>query len=103
MCNLNGSWSGEVAVCQGKQLTLIVVEYRYVISVMKNSTAFVLSVFSALPDPSASLIKATEVTLGVAGVISSSSLFLVYWILKRLKSKGESFFLIATIPYFICS
>ncbi|ROL43472.1 P-selectin [Anabarilius grahami] len=61
MCNLNGSWSGEVAVCQ------------------------------ALPDPSASLIKATEVTLGVAGVISSSSLFLVYWILKRLRSKANKF------------
>lgn len=94
-CNLNGSWSGEVAVCQGKQLTMIVVECRYVISVMKwerHSTAFLTSVFSVHPDPSASLIKATEVTLGVAGIIGSSSLFLGYWILKRLRSKGESFF-----------
>lgn len=98
-CNLNGSWSGEVAVCQGKQLTMIVVECRFVISVMKwerHSKAFLLSVFSAHPDPSASLIKVTEVTLGVAGIISSSGLFLVYWIQKRLRSKGESFFLIAT-------
>lgn len=110
-CNLNGSWSGEVALCQGKQLTMIVVGCRYVISVLKwerHSTAFFLSVFSAHPDPSASLIKVTEVTLGVAGIISSSSLFLVYWILKRLRSKGESnnllsFFLLlhAMIPYFI--
>ncbi|XP_048063014.1 P-selectin-like isoform X6 [Megalobrama amblycephala] len=66
MCNLNGSWSGEVAVCQ------------------------------ALPDPSASLIKATEVTLGVAGIVSSSSLFLVYWILKRLRSKANKFKLNST-------
>ncbi|XP_067240165.1 L-selectin-like [Chanodichthys erythropterus] len=66
MCNLNGSWSGEVAVCQ------------------------------ALPDPSASLIKATEVTLGVAGIVGSSSLFLVYWILKRLRSKANKFELTST-------
>ncbi|XDV41609.1 hypothetical protein PO909_010443 [Leuciscus waleckii] len=65
-CNLNGSWSGEVALCQ------------------------------AHPDPSASLIKATEVTLGVAGIISSSSLFLVYWILKRLRSKADKFDLNST-------
>ncbi|XP_067240170.1 E-selectin-like [Chanodichthys erythropterus] len=66
MCNLNGSWSGEVAVCQ------------------------------ALPDPSASLIKATEVTLGVAGIVGSSSLFLVYWILKKLRSKANKFELNST-------
>lgn len=65
-CNLNGSWSGEVALCQ------------------------------AHPDPSASLIKVTEVTLGVAGIISSSSLFLVYWILKRLRSKANKFDLNST-------
>ncbi|XP_056125180.1 E-selectin isoform X1 [Rhinichthys klamathensis goyatoka] len=64
-CNLNGSWSGEVALCQ------------------------------ADPDPSASLIKATEVTLGVAGIIGSSSL-LVYWILKRLRSKSNKFDLNST-------
>uniref|UniRef100_A0A671P1Q3 E-selectin n=1 Tax=Sinocyclocheilus anshuiensis TaxID=1608454 RepID=A0A671P1Q3_9TELE len=46
MCNYNGSWSGELAVCQ-------------------------------------------EVTLGVAGAISGSSLGLVLWILKRLRRKGE--------------
>ncbi|XP_077076852.1 E-selectin isoform X5 [Siphateles boraxobius] len=62
-CNLNGSWSGELALCQ------------------------------AHPDPSASLIKAT---LGVAGIISSSSLFLVYWILKRLRSKANKFDLNST-------
>ncbi|XP_051732013.1 P-selectin-like isoform X6 [Ctenopharyngodon idella] len=65
-CNLNGSWSGEVAVCQ------------------------------AHPDPSASLIKVTEVTLGVAGIISSSGLFLVYWIQKRLRSKAKKFELNST-------
>ncbi|KAK7150883.1 hypothetical protein R3I93_011977 [Phoxinus phoxinus] len=63
-CNLNGSWSGEVALCQVR------------------------------PDPSASLFKATEVTLVAA--ISSSSLFLVYWILKRLRSKANKFDLNST-------
>ncbi|XP_039548389.1 P-selectin-like isoform X2 [Pimephales promelas] len=65
-CNLNGSWSGEVPLCQ------------------------------ADPHPSASLIKATEVTLGVAGIIGSSSMFLVYWILKRLGSKSNKFDLNST-------
>ncbi|XP_067273795.1 E-selectin-like [Pseudorasbora parva] len=66
-CDLNGTWSGEVAVCP------------------------------AQPDPSASLIKATEMTLGVAGVISCSSLFLAYWILKRLRSKANKFDLNSTL------
>ncbi|XP_016148732.1 L-selectin-like isoform X3 [Sinocyclocheilus grahami] len=61
MCNYNGSWSGELAVCQA--------------------------------DPSASLF---EVTLGVAGAISGSSLGLVLWILKRLRRKANKFDLIST-------
>ncbi|XP_042633861.1 P-selectin-like isoform X8 [Cyprinus carpio] len=66
MCNYNGSWSGEVAVCQ------------------------------AYPDPSASLFEVTEVTLGVAGAIGSSSLGLVLWILKRLRRKANNFDLNST-------
>uniref|UniRef100_A0A8C1S7B9 E-selectin n=1 Tax=Cyprinus carpio TaxID=7962 RepID=A0A8C1S7B9_CYPCA len=60
MCNYNGSWSGEVAVCQ------------------------------AHPDPSTSLLEATEVTLGVSGAIGVSTLGLVLWILKRLRRKGDT-------------
>ncbi|XP_016351845.1 L-selectin-like isoform X2 [Sinocyclocheilus anshuiensis] len=63
MCNYNGSWSGELAVCQ---------------------------------DPSVSLFKVTEVTLGVAGAISGSSLGLVLWILKRLRRKANKFDLNST-------
>uniref|UniRef100_A0A8C1GNQ5 E-selectin n=1 Tax=Cyprinus carpio TaxID=7962 RepID=A0A8C1GNQ5_CYPCA len=66
MCNYNGSWSGEVAVCQ------------------------------AYPDPSASLFEVTEVTLGVAGAIGGSSLGLVLWILKRLRRKANNFDLNST-------
>lgn len=51
---------------------------------------FILFIFSAHPDPSESLFKATEVTLGVSGAISVSGLGLALWILKRLKRKGES-------------
>ncbi|XP_042602830.1 E-selectin isoform X4 [Cyprinus carpio] len=61
MCNYNGSWSGEVAVCQ------------------------------AHPDPSTSLLEATEVTLGVSGAIGVSALGLVLWILKRLRRKAKNF------------
>uniref|UniRef100_A0A9J8B712 E-selectin n=1 Tax=Cyprinus carpio carpio TaxID=630221 RepID=A0A9J8B712_CYPCA len=61
MCNYNGSWSGEVAVCQ------------------------------AHPDPSTSLLEATEVTLGVSGAIGVSTLGLVLWILKRLRRKAKNF------------
>ncbi len=51
---------------------------------------FILFIFSAHPDPSESLFKATEVTLGVSGAISVSGLGLALWILKRLRRKGES-------------
>ncbi len=51
---------------------------------------FHLLVFSVDPDLSASLFKATEVTLGVSGAISVSGLGLALWILKRLRRKGES-------------
>uniref|UniRef100_A0A8C1KE56 E-selectin n=1 Tax=Cyprinus carpio TaxID=7962 RepID=A0A8C1KE56_CYPCA len=44
----------------------------------------------AHPDPSTSLLEATEVTLGVSGAIGVSALGLVLWILKRLRRKGES-------------
>ncbi|XP_073672636.1 E-selectin-like [Garra rufa] len=67
MCNSNGSWSGEVAVCQ------------------------------AHPDTSASLLEATEVTVGVAGAISASSLGLVLWILKKLRKKASNFDLNSTL------
>ncbi|KAL1253847.1 hypothetical protein QQF64_016076 [Cirrhinus molitorella] len=66
MCNYNGSWSGEVAVCQ------------------------------AHPDTSASLLEATEVTVGVAGAISASSLGLFLYILKRLRRKANNFDLNST-------
>ncbi|XP_042633870.1 E-selectin-like [Cyprinus carpio] len=66
MCNYNGSWSGEVAVCQ------------------------------AYPDPSASLFEVTEGTLEVAGAIGGSSLGLVLWILKRLRRKANNFDLNST-------
>nr|AHA51060.1 E-selectin [Danio rerio] len=67
MCSHDGRWSGEVAVCQ------------------------------AQPGPSKSLFKATEVALGVAGTVGSSSLFLVYWILKKLKSNANKFKLNSTL------
>nr|XP_055042279.1 E-selectin isoform X3 [Misgurnus anguillicaudatus] len=55
MCNHNGNWSGEVAVCL------------------------------AQPGPSASSFKVTEVTVGVSAVVGSSCLLSVLWILKKLR------------------
>ncbi|TRY98885.1 hypothetical protein DNTS_026546 [Danionella cerebrum] len=67
MCGHNGRWSSEVPVCQ------------------------------AQPSHSPSLFKTTEVTLGIVGTVSSSSLFLAYWTLKKLKSKAKKFALNSTL------
>ncbi|XP_050948113.1 E-selectin-like isoform X2 [Labeo rohita] len=66
ICNYNGSWSGEVAVCQ------------------------------AHPDTSTSLLEATEVTIGVSSAMSASSLGLVLWLLKRMRRKADNFDLNST-------
>ncbi|XP_073667502.1 E-selectin isoform X3 [Paramisgurnus dabryanus] len=61
MCNHNGNWSGEVAVCL------------------------------AQPGPSASSFKVTEVTAGVSAIVGSSSLLSVLWILKKLRRNANKF------------
>ncbi|KAI7799522.1 E-selectin [Triplophysa rosa] len=61
MCNHNGNWSGEVALCQVQ------------------------------PGPSVPAFKAVEVTLGVAATVGSSSLLLVLCILRKLRKNANKF------------
>lgn len=93
ICNYNGSWSREVAVCQGKQRIMTGMQISHLADEVRKTfygLFFNLFVFSVDPDLSASLFKATEVTLGVSGTISVSGLSLALWILKRLRRKGQS-------------